>query len=168
MKKILPFALVLLSACGGGDVLLRPLPAASEPSSEVTVIRPRSIVQAEWPFYVVVADQPVFDLRNGEHTRFRMSSGRQTLTIRCVSAISEKPIDVRIEENLPPRGAAYFVVEPRNDCVTIRAVDAGGAGSDLRTTRFRAVGSVNASAQMTGDAPAVFTTTPAAPVAPAA
>lgn len=171
MKRILPCALVFLAACGGGEqVLLRPLPAAGEPSSEVTVIRPRSIVQAEWPFYIVVADQPVFDLRNGENTRFRMSSGRQALTIRCMSAISDKPIDVRIEENLPPGGAGYFVVEPRSDCVAIRVVGAGEAASDLRTTRFRAVGTVNRAAQATGDAPAVFASTPAAPAvaAPAA
>ena len=164
MRTILIGAAVLLSGCGGEDILLRPLPAASEPATEVTVIRPRSIVQAEWPFYIVVGDQPVFDLRNGENTRFRMSSGRQTLIIRCVNGLSEKPIDVRIEENLPARGAAYFIIEPKSDCVAIRPVDAGSAASDLRTTRFRAVGTVSPIAQMTGDAPAVFTTKPAAPV----
>ena len=79
---------LLLAGCATDEVVLRPLPAAAEPSTEVTVIRPRATIQAEWPFYIVVANQPVFDLRNGENTRFRMSSGRQvysTSTLRLTS-----------------------------------------------------------------------------------
>jgi hypothetical protein len=105
MRRILPAALLLLSACAHDDILLRPLPIATEPSTEVTVIRPRSIVQEEWPFYILVAGQPVFDLRNGEHTRFRMSSAGSALAIRCGSGTSAKPIEVRIEQPLPPKNS---------------------------------------------------------------
>jgi hypothetical protein len=169
MRNTLLFAAALLSGCASDDIfLLRPLPPASEPSSEVIVIRPRSTVQAEWPFYIVVADQPVFDLRNGENTRFRMSSGRQTLTIRCGSGTAEKPVETRIEQDLPPRGSAYFIVEPKFDCVGIKAVGADEAATGLRTTRFRPVGEVNRLAQSTGEAPAIFTSVPAAPVAASA
>lgn len=168
MRKILAVAAALIAGCGGGDILLRPLPPATEPSTEVTVIRPRSVVQAEWPFYIVVADQPVFDLRNGENTRFRVSSGRTPLAIRCGSGMESKPIESRIAHDFPPAGSAYFIVEPKFDCVSVKAVSAAEAASDLRTTRFRAVGEVNRMAQATGDAPAVFTSTPAAPVAAAA
>src|SRR5262245_35358563 len=162
MKRTLLSVLALLAGCASDDVLLRPLPPVAEPSTEVTVIRPRSIIQAEWPFYVVVADQPVFDLRNGENTRFRISSVRPSLAIRCIRTL-DTPLDVRVERDLPPGGSAYFVVEPKSDCVSVRSVDAGEASSYLRTTRFRAVGTVNPMAQSTGDAPAVFTSKPAPP-----
>jgi len=147
--------------------MLRPLPPAAEPSTEVAVIRPRATVQAEWPFYVVIANQPVFDLRNGENTRFRMSSGRQALVIRCLGGPVSKPLEATLEADLPPRGSAYFVVEPKFDCAGIRAVDAREASSLTATTRFRAMGSVNPMAQAHGEAPAVFSSQPApAPVAP--
>jgi len=162
MKRLLLIASLGLAGCAGNeDFALRPLPPAAEPSTEVTVIRPRATVQAEWPFYVVVANQPVFDLRNGEHTRFRISSGRQTLAIRCGGGLASAPADARVEQDFPPRGAAYFIVEPKNECASIRAIDARAAGADLATTRYRAVGTVNALAQATGDAPASFSSAPA-------
>jgi hypothetical protein len=167
MRKILAgAAALLLAGCATEGILLRPLPAAVEPASEVTVIRPHSIVQQEWPVYIVVADQPVFDLRNGERTRFRISSGRQALAIRCASAIA-KPQDVRVEHDFAPGGEAYFIVEPSGECAGIKSVDARRAADDLRTTRFRAVGMVNPMAQSTGDAPAAFSSVAAAPVAAA-
>src|SRR6187397_1441110 len=136
MRKLVLIATLALAGCAGEEVLLRPLPAASEPSTEVTVIRPRSIVQAEFPFYIVVADQPVFDLRNGEHTRFSISSGRQALAIRCLGGPVSNPYETRIERDFPPRGAAFFIVEPKGDCVSIKPVDARDAAPDLATTRY--------------------------------
>ena len=168
MRKVLLAVVALLGGCGGGDILLRPLPAVSEPSTEVTVIRPRATIQAEWPFYIVVADQPVFDLRNGENTRFRVSSGRTPLAIRCGGGLESKPVETRIPQELPPGGALYLLVEPKYDCVAVTAVSAAEAAPDLRTTRYRPVGEVNRMAQATGDAPAVFTSAPAAPIAAAA
>lgn len=165
MKKLLTSVALLFSGCATDEVVLRPLPAAGEPSTEVTVIRPRATIQAEWPFYVVVASQPVFDLRNGENTRFRMSSGRQPLVIRCLGGSASKPLEASIERDLPPRGSAYYLVEPQFDCASIRVIDAREAASLLATTRFRAVGTTNPMAQMHGDAPAVFSSQPA-PAAP--
>jgi uncharacterized protein (TIGR02246 family) len=156
---------VFLAGCASDEIVLRPLPAAGEPSTEVVVIRPQAMVQAEYPFYVMVADQPVFDLRSGENTRFRVSSGRQALTIRCLGGPVAKPVEARIEHDFPPRGTAFFIVEPQFECARIRAVDAQGAASSLATTRFRALGKVNPMAQATGDAPAVFSSQPA-PIAP--
>jgi len=152
-----------LAGCASEQVVLRPLPAAGEPSTEVTVIRPRTVVTAEWPFYIVVADQPVFDLRNGEHTRFRISSGRQILAIRCLGGPVSKPLEARIEHDFPPGGSAYFVVEPKFECASVQPVGASGAAPAMATTRFRALGSVNLMAQATGDAPAVFSSEPAPP-----
>jgi len=164
VKKLL-LCLALLAGCATDEVVLRPLPAAAEPSTEVTVIRPRATIQAEWPFYIVVANQPVFDLRNGENTRFRMSSGRQALVIRCLGGSASKPLEVSVERDLPPGGSAYYLVEPKFDCAGIRVIDAREAASLLATTRFRAVGTTNPMAQMHGDAPAVFSSQPA-PAAP--
>ena len=156
-----------LAGCAGEQVVLRPLPAASEPSTEVTVIRPRSIVAAEFPFYIVVADQPVFDLRSGEHTSFRVSSGRQILAIRCVGAPGAKPPETRIEHDFPPRGSAWFIVEPKSECASVRSVDSRTASTDVATTRFRALGTVNVMALSTGDAPAKFSAEPAPPMSSA-
>ena len=166
MKRNFCVALLLLAGCATDDVVLRPLPAVGEPSTEVTVIRPRSTVQAEWPFYVVVAGQPVFDLRNGENTRFRLSSGRQPLAIRCLGGTAEKPLEARVDYDFPPGGAAVFVVEPKFDCASLQPIDARAAGPFLATTRFRAVGTVNPLAQATGDAPAVLSSQPAPPPPP--
>lgn len=167
MKKAPLWVIVtLLAGCATDEVVLRPLPTASEPSTEVTVIRPRATVQAEFPFYIVVADQPVFDLRNAEHTRFRVSSGRQVLTIRCLGGPVSKPLEARIEHDFPPRGTAVFLVEPKFDCASIRAVSGSDAASGVITTRFRALGAVNPMAQATGDAPAVFSSQPAPPAPP--
>lgn len=169
MKKARFWMIVtlLLAGCATDEIVLRPLPAVTEPSTEVTVIRPRATVQAEFPFYVVVADQPVFDLRNGEHTRFPVSSGRQALTIRCLGGPVSKPLETRIEHDFPPRGTAFFLVEPKFECASLRAVSASEAASSVRTTRFRALGVVNPMAQATGDAPAVFSSEPAPPAPPA-
>lgn len=164
MKKP-PFWMIvmLLAGCASDEIVLRPLPPASEPSTEVTVIRPRATVAAEYPFYVVVADQPVFDLRSGEHTRFRVSSGRQALVIRCLGGPASKPYETRIEHDFPPRGTAVFLVEPKFECASIRAVGASDAAASVATTRFRALGTVNVMAQSSGDAPAVFSSQPAPP-----
>lgn len=150
-----------LAGCATDEIALRPLPLAGEPSTEVTVIRPRSVVTAEWPFYIVVADQPVFDLRNGERTRFRISSGRQVLGIRCSGGSAAKPLETRIEHDFPPGGSAYFVVEPKFECASVQSVSASGAAPAVATTRFRAIGTVSLMAQATGDAPAVFSSEPA-------
>jgi len=157
-------AALALAACAGDEVLLRPLPAAGEPSTEVTVIRPRALVQAEFPFYIVVADQPVFDLRSGENTRFRITSGRQTLTIRCLGGSAAKPLETRVEHDFPPGGKAHFIVEPRFECADLAAVSAQAAAAALMTTRYRQIGTVNPMAQATGDAPAVFSSGPAPPL----
>jgi hypothetical protein len=169
MKRLFLIASLGLAGCAANEEFaLRPLPPAAEPSTEVTVIRPRAMVQAEWPFYIVIANQPVFDLRNGEHTRFRISSGRQAFAIRCGGGLASAPPEVRLEQDFPPRGAAYFIVEPKNECASIKAVDAPTAAPDLATTRYRAVGTVNPVAQAQGDAPATFSAKPAVPVAAAA
>ena len=80
----------------------------------------------------------------------------QPFVIRCLGAPLSKPNETRLQYDFPPRGSAYFVVEPKGDCVEIPPVDAKAAAPLLRTTRYRAIGTVNPLAQATGDAPAVF------------
>lgn len=170
MKNFLMRAAVLvLAGCAGGDeVILRPLPkiADADKSTEVTVIRPRAVIASEFPFYVVVADQPVFDLRSGEHTRFRIPAGRQVFAIRCLGGPLGNPPLTRIEHDFPARGSAIFIVEPKNDCASIQPVDARAAASALATTRFRAVGTVNLMADATGETPTIISDKPAPPPPP--
>jgi uncharacterized protein (TIGR02246 family) len=165
MRWIVLALILFLAGCAGEEVVMRPLPAASEPSTEVTVIRVRSIMAAEYPFYIVVADQPVFDLRSGEHTRFRVSSGRQMLAIRCLGSPGAKAPETRIEYDFRAGGSAWFIVEPKSDCASVQPVDSRGAATAVSTTRFRALGTVSVMALSTGEAPAKFSSEPAPPVA---
>ena len=166
LKKLLSgTALLALAACGGETVVLRPLPAVTDAdkSTQVTVIRPRATIADEFPFYIVVADQPVFDLRNGEHTRFRIPAGRQMLGIRCLGGALGNPPQTRVEHEFPSRGEAYFVVEPKYECASLQPVSAREAASAIATTRFRPVGTINRMADATGEAPAVISKEPAPP-----
>jgi uncharacterized protein (TIGR02246 family) len=168
MRRLFPAAiLVLLGGCAGDNVVLRPLPAVPDAaqSAEATLIRPRAIVAAEFPFYVVVGDQPVFDLRSGEHTKFRIGAGRQSLAIRCLGGPVTKPRETRIEHVFPAGGAAFFVVEPKYDCASLEPVDERAAAPLVARTRFRAVGTLNPMAQAIGESPAEMSSVPA-PAAP--
>src|SRR5258706_8308710 len=157
LPALVLWVLAALSACSTETVILRPLPPVIDPdkSAEATAIRPRSIIAEEWPFYVLVAEQPVFDLRNGENTRFRIPAGRQSFAIRCSSRLESKPPETRLKHDFRARSSVFFVVSPKDSCVSIDEVDAAAAAGLVSRTRLRAVGTVNLRAQATTEAPAV-------------
>ena len=111
--------------------------AASFAASEVTVIRPSSVIAAEWTYHVVIGEQPVSDLRSGEHVKLQVPAGAQSLAIRCPKALESAYAESRIDYQFKDREAAFFVISPRSDCVSIQAVDAGAAATLLSRTRPR-------------------------------
>src|SRR6266508_4412048 len=98
-RSICPAAVMLLAACTADSVQVFPLPELANPDqgSEVTFIRPRPLVASEFPFYITLGERPVFDLRNGENTRFRIAPGRQSIAMRCLGGPASKPAETRID-----------------------------------------------------------------------
>ena len=161
--------LLVLSACASDSIQIFPLPEVANPgqASEVTFIRPKATIADEFPFYVTLGDRPVFDLRNGENTRLRIASGRQSVAIRCLGGTVSKPTETRIERDFVAGRAEYFLVEPKFDCVSIEPVDAQVAAALVRRTRFRAVGTVSRFAETSAAVPSAIATTAAPSNAPA-
>ena len=159
-----------LSACAADSIQTFPLPEVANPAqaSEVTFIRPKALVAGEFPFYITLGERPVFDLRSGEYTRFRVASGRQSIAMRCLGGPASKPTETRIERDFAPGRAEFFVVEPKFDCASIEPVAAQAAAVLLPRTRFRAVGTVSKFAETSAAAPSAIATTPAPPAVVAA
>ncbi len=170
MRRPIPLLMVgALSACAADSIQTFPLPEVANPAqaSEVTFIRPRALVASEFPFYITLGERPVFDLRSGEYTRFRVASGRQSIAVRCLGGTASKPTETRIERDFAPGRAEFFVVEPKFECASIEPVAAQAAAVLIPRTRFRAVGTVSKFAETSAAAPSAIATAPA-PAASAA
>ena len=163
-------AILMLSACASDSIPIFPLPEVANPeqASEVTFIRPRAIVASEFPFYITLGERPVFDLRSGEYTRFRIASGRQSIAVRCLGGPASKPTEARIERDFIAGRAEFFVVEPKFECASIEPVGAQAAAGLIPRTRFRAVGTASKLAEMSGAPSSAPTTTSAPPAVVAA
>src|SRR5712692_9374771 len=151
MRRPIPLLMVgALSACAADSIQTFPLPEVANPAqaSEVTFIRPRGLVASEFPFYVTLGERPVFDLRNGENTHFRIAPGRQSIAMRCLGGPASKPTETRIERDFIAGRAEFFVVEPKFECASIEPVDAKAAAALILRTRFRAVGTASKLAEM--------------------
>src|SRR5260370_41600236 len=135
-------AMLLLTACASDSIPIFPLPEVANPeqASEVTFIRPRAIVASEFPFYITLGERPVFDLRSGEYTRFRIASGRQSIAVRCLGGPASKPTETRIERDFVAGRAEFFVVEPKFDCASIEPVGPQAAAAFISRSSFHAVG----------------------------
>ena len=162
MRRLTLLTPALLCACAAPQVALEPLAPLENPAqaAEVTVIRPKSIVLADTPFYLVVGERAVHDLRDGESTRFQVDAGRRALGVRCLGGASTKTPETRLDYDFQPRSAVAFLVEPKFDCATLTPLEAKRAGTLAAQTRFRAVGTVSHTAQ-TSAVPAVAVGAPA-------
>lgn len=171
-------ALLVISAtlggCGAPAVVMAPLPAVSdaEQATEVAVIRPVNFIAAEFPFYVAIAEQAVAPIRSGENVRFTLPSGRRSIAIRCLDALSPSYRETRIDYEFPAKGQAFFVVTPKFDCATIEPVDARTAAPHMANTRSRSVEQAKffdyqgaAGPKATAPAPAIAAAAPAKKVA---
>jgi uncharacterized protein (TIGR02246 family) len=152
----------LVCACTAPQIALEPLPpiADAAQAAEVTLIRPKGIVLADTPFYIVVDERAIHDLRDGESTRFQVAAGRRVLGVRCLGGVSSKPPETRLDYEFRPRSAVAFLVEPKFDCATLTPLESKRAENLAAQTRFRGVGAVSRTAQ-TSAVPAVAVGAPA-------
>jgi uncharacterized protein (TIGR02246 family) len=116
--------------------------AASATAAEVTVIRPKSIIADEWPFYVFIGNQarPVADLQSGERVTFQVPAEARSIVVHCpkVSAIGYD--ESRVDYDFKANARAFFVISPSPDCVSIEALDARAAAPHISATRNRLAG----------------------------
>jgi uncharacterized protein (TIGR02246 family) len=105
-------------------------------AGEVTVIRPSAFVGAETTYYIALDGRPLRDIETRQHVRFDVPNGRHTLAVRCPKALSSEYAETRIDDDFGA-APAFFVIEPKFDCVTLSRVDAQAAGSLIGNTRLR-------------------------------
>ena len=126
MRTLATAALCLSSLC---------VPLAAQ-AGEVTVIRPRAFIGAEATYFIALDGRPLRDIETRQHVRFDVPTGRHTLAVRCPKPLSLEYVETRIDVDLG--GApAFFVIEPKYDCVTLSPVDARAAASLMDNTQLR-------------------------------
>lgn len=105
-------------------------------AGEVTVIRPRAFIGGDATYYVALDGRPLRDIETRQHVRFDVPNGRHTLAVRCPKPLSLEYAETHVDEDFGP-APAFFVIEPKYDCVTLSRVDAGAAASLLGNSRLR-------------------------------
>jgi uncharacterized protein (TIGR02246 family) len=138
--------------------------ACAATAGEMTVMRLSTIIQQEWPFYIVVGDRAVSDLQTGERVTLQVPADTRSLVIHCPKG-SRGYYESRLDFDFKSNPSAYFVLSPKVDCAAIQVLDAKAAAPFLRQTRARANRAVEYDKPST-----VVSTTPgaAAPAASAA
>jgi uncharacterized protein (TIGR02246 family) len=106
------------------------------PAGEVTVIRPTAFVGADITYYVLVDGQALRDIETRQHVRFEVPAGPHGLSVRCPKALSLTYAETRIEEQFDA-APAFFVIEPKFDCVTLRRIDARAAAPLVASSSLR-------------------------------
>ena len=105
-------------------------------AAEVTVIRPKAFIGADSTYYIALDGRPLRDIETRQHVRFDVPAGRHALAVRCPKALSLEYAETRIEEEFGA-APAFFVIEPKFDCVTITRVEARAAAPLLGNSRLR-------------------------------
>ena len=105
--------------------LLFALPAHA---TEVTVIRPKPFIAADDTYYVIPEAGTPLDIDSREHVRFSAPPGKHVLAVHCPKANSRTYAEAKRAYELGA-APAYFVIEPKFDCVSIEPVDARTAAS---------------------------------------
>jgi len=122
-------------------VVAAALLAATGPAlaAEATIIRANSMIAQEWPFYVLIGERVVTDLRSGERTRIDVPAGTRSLVIQCPKALGGYA-ESRIDHDFQAQPIALFVITPNPDCVSTQALDENSARPFLNQTRPRPPG----------------------------
>lgn len=129
-----------MKRCGTLLLVLCAAPALGQPAAEVTLIRPTAFIGAESTYYIVVDENPLFDIESREHVRFRIAPGQRSLAVRCPKAMSYYYAETRIQHEFKAGQPAFFVISPKFDCVTIEAVDVREAAKQVANTTPRPAG----------------------------
>ena len=74
----------LLSGCAAaGSINALPVISEGTPSGTVTVVRPSAFVGGTNSYIVTVGNTEIFRINSGQHTRFTLPAGPQTIGVRC-------------------------------------------------------------------------------------
>jgi uncharacterized protein (TIGR02246 family) len=135
--------------------------AGAAHAGEVTVIRPSSFIGAEGTYYLALDGRALRDLETRQHVRIDVPNGRHVLAVRCPKPLALEYHETRVEEQFGS-SPAFFVVEPKYNCVTLQRVDPRTAASLISNTRLSTStgttyreGKVEATAPLGGEAEAV-------------
>jgi uncharacterized protein (TIGR02246 family) len=141
--------------------------SATAAASEVTVFRPTTSIADDWPFYIMLGDKPLSDLRVGERVTVQMPPDARALVIHCPRALGGYD-ESRLDFDFKSNPTAFFVLSARPTCVSIQALAAGATASVARQTHPRAnrlieydKGAVTAAAPAPAAPVAVATAAPA-------
>jgi hypothetical protein len=143
MKRNLVCALAAIatSACAPDSVTpagkLPPIAISAE-AGEVVLIRPRAFIAEETSFYVNVNHDDIAPIRSAQHTRLKLPAGEQRVAIRCYSSLSGWQ-ETALTQRVVAGQAAYLVIAPRKDCVSLEPVSASEARKLLSRTVFKSV-----------------------------
>lgn len=105
-------------------------------AGEVTVVRPAAFIGADSSYYVMLDGKLASDIESKEHVRFTVTPGRHVLAVRCPKPMYGTYAEAASERTFGSE-AAFFVIEPKFDCVTITAVEAKAAAPLLANTHLR-------------------------------
>jgi len=108
----------------------------SAQAGEVTVIRPSAFIGADVTYYVALDGRALRDLETRQHVRFDVPAGRHVLAVRCPKALSLEYTETSVDAQFGAE-PAFFVIEPKFDCVTLQRIDARAARPLLGNTNLR-------------------------------
>jgi uncharacterized protein (TIGR02246 family) len=111
--------------------------SATAAASEVTVFRPTTSIADDWPYYIMLGDKPLSDLRVGERVTVQIPPDARALVIHCPRALGGYD-ESRLDFDFKSNPTAFFVLSARPTCVSIQAIAAGATASVARQTHPRA------------------------------
>lgn len=142
MKKMLVTSAIVASVlvgCATGRITTGTLPKVQDPSAstEVVVIRVSSIVGVTNSYHIVVDDQAVFGIRSGEHTTFKIPSGKHAIGVRCFGGFTPTWKENKFDYSFQPQEKAYFVISPSLGCADIASVKPQEASTLIEKSTYK-------------------------------
>ena len=115
---------------------------ATVSAAELTVIRPKTIINQDSIYYVLIDDQkrPVADLQNAERVTLQVPATTRSVAIHCPKGLGTNYDEVRLNFDFKANERVFLVLTPKPTCVQIDAVDAATAAPLVRQTRHRLAG----------------------------
>src|SRR5258708_23045228 len=105
--------------------------ACAAAASEVTVMRPSSIISQEWAYYIIVSERAVADLQSGERVTLQGPPDTRALVIQCPTTLCGYE-ESRLDYDFKSHPTAFFVLSPTSAFFALRALESNAPASFLR------------------------------------
>ena len=105
-------------------------------SAEVTVIRPTAHIAQEWAYYVLIDGKVLADVKTGERVTLSVPADTRAVVIQCPQGLAGY-VESRIDYDFKANPAAYFLLTPKLDCVSIQPLDAKEGKAYVGRTKNR-------------------------------